>query len=264
MNESLDAAQERAKGGEKAALTEAVPEVSRRWRTVSAEGAVTGTWTERPPVHDEAWVRTCIAEHHPDDRIEVQVTTVSPWTPSAGPRGPVVTRPDVCGAIPDWVDNPVPCAIRGPHEEHLSTTGCAGSEVRWPNLPTRPDGMTPAEERDLRAAFDRDRWADEWNSLPTAINRLLGQRAIPTRPDGMEDVIASWCAEHLIHAFRHMDDDAIAAHLADALRAAGFGLVSEANQRIAVALEITYWDRPYDTRIEAIRDVLHGADEVAR
>ncbi len=47
--------------------------------------------------------------------------------------------------------------------------------------------MTPGEERDLRAAFDRDRWAGEWNSLPTAIDRLLESRALlaatATTPD---------------------------------------------------------------------------------
>lgn len=41
--------------------------------------------------------------------------------------------------------------------------------------------MNPAEERDLKAAFERDKWADEWNSLPTAIDRLLATRlaAVP-------------------------------------------------------------------------------------
>lgn len=33
--------------------------------------------------------------------------------------------------------------------------------------------LRPAEERDLRAAFERDRRAGEWNSLPAAIERLL-------------------------------------------------------------------------------------------
>lgn len=36
--------------------------------------------------------------------------------------------------------------------------------------------MTPTEERDLRAAFERDKWAGEWNSLPTAIDSLLAAR----------------------------------------------------------------------------------------
>ncbi|HEY1178477.1 MAG TPA: hypothetical protein VGF17_20160 [Phytomonospora sp.] len=38
-----------------------------------------------------------------------------------------------CGATPEGVGGPVPCAIVGPHDEHLSTSGCAGSEIRWPN-----------------------------------------------------------------------------------------------------------------------------------
>ena len=37
--------------------------------------------------------------------------------------------------------------------------------------------MTPDEERDIRAAFERDKWAGEWNSLPTAIDRMLRFRA---------------------------------------------------------------------------------------
>jgi hypothetical protein len=40
-------------------------------------------------------------------------------------------------------------------------------------------GMTPDEARDVRAAFERDKWAGEWNSLPTAIDRLLAARVIP-------------------------------------------------------------------------------------
>jgi hypothetical protein len=51
------------------------------WRTVNSRGAVTGEWREIPPAMDEAWVRRCIAEHHPLDRIEVQVTMVMPWAP---------------------------------------------------------------------------------------------------------------------------------------------------------------------------------------
>lgn len=39
--------------------------------------------------------------------------------------------------------------------------------------------MTPEEEREVRAAFERDKWAGEWNSLPTAIDRLLAARVPP-------------------------------------------------------------------------------------
>lgn len=47
---------------------------------------------------------------------------------------------------------------------------------RAANPPTR---MTSTEQRDLHAAFERDRWAGEWNSLPTAIDRLLRERNLP-------------------------------------------------------------------------------------
>ncbi len=32
---------------------------------------------------------------------------------------------------------------------------------------------TASEDGDLRRAYDRDAWAHEWNSLPTAIDRVL-------------------------------------------------------------------------------------------
>ncbi len=38
------------------------------------------------------------------------------------------------------------------------------------------DRMTSREQNDLQQAFERDKWAGEWNSLPTAIDRLLAQR----------------------------------------------------------------------------------------
>jgi hypothetical protein len=59
--------------------------VTRIWRTVDAEGRVTGQWAERPPANSEAWARACMAEHYPEDRIEVQVTTVSEWMPDGYP-----------------------------------------------------------------------------------------------------------------------------------------------------------------------------------
>jgi hypothetical protein len=37
----------------------------------------------------------------------------------------------VCGARHPDVPNAVPCHLTEGHEEHLSTTGCAGSELRW-------------------------------------------------------------------------------------------------------------------------------------
>lgn len=37
-----------------------------------------------------------------------------------------------CGAIPPNVGGPVPCHLEAGHDgEHFSTSGCAGSEVRW-------------------------------------------------------------------------------------------------------------------------------------
>lgn len=38
--------------------------------------------------------------------------------------------------------------------------------------------MTLTEQRRIQAAFERDRWAGEWNSLPTAIDNLLSERSL--------------------------------------------------------------------------------------
>lgn len=42
-----------------------------------------------------------------------------------------VTHTERCGAAPPNVGGPVPCALAKGHDEHLSTSGCAGSEIRW-------------------------------------------------------------------------------------------------------------------------------------
>lgn len=36
--------------------------------------------------------------------------------------------------------------------------------------------MTLTEQAEIRKAYERDVWAGEWNSLPTAIDRLLAKR----------------------------------------------------------------------------------------
>lgn len=36
-------------------------------------------------------------------------------------------------------------------------------------------GLTDAECHELRAAHDRDAWAGEWNSLPTAVDRIIAK-----------------------------------------------------------------------------------------
>lgn len=40
---------------------------------------------------------------------------------------------------------------------------------------TEFSGATSTEHRELQAAFDRDKRAGEWNSLPTAIDRVVQQ-----------------------------------------------------------------------------------------
>lgn len=42
--------------------------------------------------------------------------------------------------------------------------------------PAERAGLTIAEEIDLRSAFERDKWAGEWNSLPTAVARVVAER----------------------------------------------------------------------------------------
>ena len=44
-----------------------------------------------------------------------------------------------CGAVPPNVGNPVPCHREPGHPGgHISTTGCAGSEVRWGHATPSP------------------------------------------------------------------------------------------------------------------------------
>lgn len=42
--------------------------------------------------------------------------------------------------------------------------------------------MTTSEQRDIAQAFERDKWAGEWNSLPTAIDRMMADRAALATP----------------------------------------------------------------------------------
>lgn len=56
-------------------------------------------------------------------------------------------RPEVCGAIPPDVRGPVPCHLAPGHEgKHYSTSGCAGSEIRW--------GSSGPDPRDVEALTD--------------------------------------------------------------------------------------------------------------
>ena len=64
-------------------------------------------------------------------------------------------------------------------------------------MTTDTSRMTYAEERDLRAAYERDRWAGEWNSLPTAIDRVLADRAsTAVSPDRIEQVAQVLYRQH--------------------------------------------------------------------
>lgn len=46
-----------------------------------------------------------------------------------------------------------------------------------PNTPEPAfDPIDHREQHDLRRAYERDQWAGEWNSLPTAIDRLMRHR----------------------------------------------------------------------------------------
>lgn len=76
----------------------------------------------------------------------------------------------------------------------------------------------------LRAAFERDKWAGEWNSLPTALDALLSD-VLAAHPDSTSE---QWQPHH--------------------------GTVEEdLRSRLACIAGATGWDRPYDTRLDAIR-----------
>lgn len=66
-------------------------------------------------------------------------------------------------------------------EWYEHTKACAGRTSAQPDDGDVEPRMTDAEQRDIRAAFERDRWAGEWNSLPTAIDRMLAARDAEVR-----------------------------------------------------------------------------------
>ena len=60
-------------------------------------------------------------------------------------------------------------------------------------LADRAEGLTTTQEdeyRDLRAAYDRDVWAGEWNSLPTAIDRVVAAARADARREALAPVLA--------------------------------------------------------------------------
>ena len=87
-----------------------------------------------------------------------------------------------CGAIPPNVGGPVPCHLEPGHAgDHFSTSGCAGSEIRWPveHDHTGPDWRCEACRPLADVLRARMRWAsvhwgnlhdDAWPSLARAIH----------------------------------------------------------------------------------------------
>lgn len=66
-----------------------------------------------------------------------------------------------------------------------------------------PVRLLPAQHRDLVAAFERDRWAGEWNSLPTAIERVLTEQRdmdydmhLAYRPEVVAEIAVRLDEEH--------------------------------------------------------------------
>ena len=83
-------------------------------------------------------------------------------------------------ALRDWFDHYERSRwtqTRSGDSEVIALLDLVESLTTEPNQVESSDRMTPAEQRDVRAAFERDKWAGKWDSLPTAIDRLLGDRA---------------------------------------------------------------------------------------
>ena len=57
--------------------------------------------------------------------------------------------------------------------------------------------LTAEEAKDLRNAHERDSWAGEWNSLPTAIDHILA-----AREQALRDEIAGGCRHADVETFR--------------------------------------------------------------
>lgn len=97
--------------------------------------------------------------------------------------------------------------------------------------------MTFTETVGIKAAFERDRWAGEWNSLPTAIDRLLSDRAAIA-----QDADRTGNAEHTETcrmAAEHLPGKGCVCHVA--ARTSGGGALGEAlteAERVQLAEQI--------------------------
>lgn len=137
-----------------------------------------------------------------------------PATPDADDTPP----PAECGAIPPNVGGPVPCHLPSGHaNEHFSTTGCKGSEIRWDTPPPAGGDVEAADAK----------WA-----LTFAIIREL-----PLSPDGTGHVTdCGW------------DDDrgkcgcfTLPERIANLLKADRAAREVEVGERIAQAIEADQW-----------------------
>lgn len=74
---------------------------------------------------------------------------------------------------------------------HPAGVAMCGCRTKTPDMQAEGTAtrLSDADWRDLKSAHERDAWAGEWNSLPTAIDRLvarLAQSAPRTEADERE------------------------------------------------------------------------------
>ena len=92
---------------------------------------------------------------------------------------PAGSEPPDCGAIPPNVKGPVPCHLEQGHTgQHLSTTGCAGSEIRWTDAGSEPpDELTEAERREFEQIED----SGDTQGLAWRVGRVKAEAVAATR-----------------------------------------------------------------------------------
>lgn len=158
-------------------------------------------------------------------------------------------------ALGEWVDCP----------------GCRRVHVR--------PACTPPEVESLRrwkaeATQVLDEWDRVWDALgkPGALgsSRALSslaavERLLAVPVSGVPTEAARELAEQKVLVGRIRGEASVAARAGQSARLERIAEdVERLYQNVALALEATYWDRPYDTRIEAIRNALWDAALVQR
>jgi len=131
--------------------------------TLPTQGRDTGWWLDYLRRLNEFWMsalRALLDEHPADLPVATDSTTAA-----------LVERSSF--------GTPEATALRASVSDEVAARVVARVKELEADAPEPSDraGLSETELRDVRAAFERDRWAGEFNSLPTAIDRVLSRRA---------------------------------------------------------------------------------------